>query len=134
MFTSDIRKEALKKAFVYLWISIFCAFFGAVYEHFSHEVYSFYMLYAFAFPLVGGVLVWLGVGYIEAIPFPGTLSRNAWHAGIAACTLGSIYQGILEIYGTTSPYSKVYWIVGIALLFVGVVSYIISLELRNRGI
>lgn len=131
MSTSAIRKEALKKALTYLWITIFCAFFGAVYEHFSHGVYSLYMLYAFAFPMVGGVLVWLGIGYSGKIPFPGAVSRNLWHAGIATCTVGSIYQGILEIYGTTSPYTNVYWIIGILLLSVGVFSYIIGLGKNN---
>lgn len=90
-----------------------------------------YMLYAFAFPMVGGVLVWLGIGYSGKIPFPDAISRNPWHAGIATCTVGSIYQGILEIYGTTSPYTKVYWITGIVLLSVGALSYIIGLRKRN---
>ena len=54
MYISDIEaaaKRASRTAFVYLLVSLFCALFGAVYEVFSHEVYSFYMIYAFAFPL-----------------------------------------------------------------------------------
>lgn len=59
MYISDIEaaaKRASRTAFVYLLVSLFCALFGAVYEVFSHEVYSFYMIYAFAFPLAGGTL------------------------------------------------------------------------------
>ena len=33
----------------YLLSTVICALFGAVYELFSHEVYSYYMIYAFAF-------------------------------------------------------------------------------------
>ena len=34
-----------------------CALFGAVYERFSHGVYSYWMLYTFAFPLALGVKI-----------------------------------------------------------------------------
>ncbi len=44
---------------IYLTASIICAVFGAVYEMFSHGVYSFYMIYAFAFPLICGMLPFL---------------------------------------------------------------------------
>lgn len=36
--------------------TLFFAFFGAVYEAFGHGVYSYFMIYAFAFPLLMGVL------------------------------------------------------------------------------
>lgn len=58
LYISDIdvnKRKASHTAFVYLLIVIFCSLFGAVYELYSHEVYSFYMIYAFAFPLIGGV-------------------------------------------------------------------------------
>lgn len=44
----------MKTACAYLAVSAFCAVFGAVYEHFSHNVYSACMVFAFAFPLAGG--------------------------------------------------------------------------------
>lgn len=40
-------------------ISIVLAAAGAVYEHFSFGVYSNFMIYAFAFPLIGGALPYL---------------------------------------------------------------------------
>lgn len=126
--TLDIRRTALKKAVTFLWITIFCVFFGAVYEHYSHQVYSYYMIYAFVFPLIGGVLPWLTLSFHVKIKMPGAICRNEWHAGIATCTVGSIFQGIIEIYGTTSPYTKIYWILGITLLFLGLLSYIIELS------
>ena len=40
----------------YLWISIFFAVFGGIYEYFSHGVYSYFMIYAFMIPLVLGTV------------------------------------------------------------------------------
>ena len=37
----------LHDAFLFLAAGIACAAFGLIYEIFSHEVYSFYMIYAF---------------------------------------------------------------------------------------
>ena len=43
-------------AFKYLLATILCALIGAIYELFSHEVYAYGMLYAFAIPMIGGLL------------------------------------------------------------------------------
>ena len=51
------KKSYMNTACVYLAVSAFCAVFGEVYEHFSHNVYSAYMVFAFAFPLAGGALL-----------------------------------------------------------------------------
>ena len=39
--------------------AIFIAVFGAIYEKFSHEVYSYYMIYAFMIPLCLGSFAYL---------------------------------------------------------------------------
>ena len=57
MFTSDNRY--LKTSFIYLIVSIVLMIAGAVYEHFSFGVYSYFMIYAFAIPLAGGALPFL---------------------------------------------------------------------------
>lgn len=106
--------------------SLFCALFGAVYEAFGHGVYSYCMIYAFAFPLVLGVLPLLLIGMLRA-PYPGRLARNLWHAGIAALTVGSLVSGALEIYGTSSPLTPVYWILGGALTLAGAAAYLLPL-------
>ena len=124
MYTSDndITRQAAKTAFIYLLISLFCALFGAVYEMFSHEVYSFYMLYAFTFPLAGGTLPFLAMSLFRK-RYPKTISRNIYHSGIATLTVGSIIQGVLEIYGTTNHLTGLYWLVGVILLFAGIIFY-----------
>jgi hypothetical protein len=115
LFTSqlNVKNDAyLKTAYVYLLISLFCVLFGAVYELFSHEVYSFYMIYAFVFPLVGGVLLFLLMGMGKLFINSSAVSCNLYHAGIATLTIGSILTGIVEIYGTTNTLIRIYWMAG----------------------
>ena len=132
MSTLVTNRTHLKTAFAYLLISIFVAFFGGIYEVFSHGVYSNFMLYAFAFPLVGGCLPFFLLGmwsYIgsEQHPLhfkaPNTLTRNLHHSGIATLTIGSVIRGVLDIYGTTNFLTNFYWVVGIGLVVAGIVSY-----------
>ncbi len=120
--TERKSSQAAKTALVYLILSVFCALFGAVYELFSHEVYSFYMIYAFGFPLVGGALPY---GILSAFHLSkkssSALAGNLYHSGIATLTVGSIVRGILDIYGTTNSLSRYYWFVGIFAVAAGVV-------------
>ncbi len=127
LFSSDniLQKKYIEKiGLVYLLISIFCALFGAIYEHFSHEVYSGYMIYAFAFPLVGGALPLMGMVQLRSPTLPGRVSLNLYNAGIATVTVGSIMEGVLAIYGTTNDLLKLYWYVGAVLIAVGILLFL----------
>ena len=125
MFTSDEHTVSLlKTALAHLCAAVFCAFFGAVYEHFSHEVYSYWMLYAFALPLALGALPLLSLA-LWGQTLPGRVSLWLWNAGIAALTVGCIFRGVLEIYGTTNRLWAAYPIVGGALLTLGLASYLL---------
>ena len=84
--------------------------FGAVYELFGHQVYSCFMICVFAFPLLLGLIPFFLMQKLGRA-FPGR-SADLIHAGVAALTVGSILQGVLEIYGTTNPLTSVYWISG----------------------
>lgn len=135
MYTSDIelnRKRASKTALVYLLVSLFFVLFGAVYEIYSHEVYSYYMLYAFTFPLIGGTLVFNILSFLKLQKYPNTIARNLYHSGIATLTVGSVVQGVLEIYGTTNALSDYYWSVGIVLIVIGVIAGIVGFLLQRR--
>ena len=112
MFTSD--KASSKRRFssaicAYLLAAVCCAAFGAIYECFSHGVYSCFMLGALPFRLLQkrGKL------------FPGKLAEGLICAGVATLAVGSIVQGILEIYGTTNPLVTGYWIAGGSLTSIG---------------
>ncbi|MGN0349036.1 MAG: hypothetical protein ACI4DR_05845 [Roseburia sp.] len=129
----DIFRRAAKTAFVYLLLSLLCALFGAVYESFSHEVYSFSMIYAFAFPLAGGTLPFLGICLFRFGHYPGTLSGSLYHCGIATVTVGSIVKGILDIYGTTNRFTRLYWYVGGLLLLGGILVFFIQMAKQNNA-
>lgn len=118
--TLDINLQ-LKLSYRYLIVSIVCAIVGGVYELFSHEVYSYYMIYAFGFPLLLGAFPWFTIGIFKEDFLPKKYIRDIFHCGIATLTVGSIFKGVLDIFGTRNPLSKVYWIVGILLIITGVV-------------
>lgn len=98
----------------YLLSTVICALFGAVYELFSHEVYSFY---AFAFPLLLGAVPFF-ILLKAGMPFHES-AADLIHSGVAALTAGSILKGILAIYGTSNPLIAVHWILGAALTSAG---------------
>ena len=125
MFTSDEHTVSLlKTALAHLCAAVFCALFGAMYERFSHEVYSYWMLYAFALPLALGALPLLAIALYGRI-LPRRISLRLWNAGLAALTVGCVFRGVLEIYGTTNRLWVVYPIVGGVLLAAGLVSYLL---------
>ena len=112
------KDQAVRTAHNYIRISLFIALFGAIYELFSHEVYSYHMIYAFVIPLAGGALPFLAIAMGRAKRYPGKISRSLYHAGIATLTVGSIMSGVLAIYGTTNNLLGAYWIIG-GLLITG---------------
>ena len=66
--------DLLKKHLVFnLAGTLFLVLFGAVYETFSHGVFSFYMLYAFSVPLVFGVTLYLILLFAKSFIFLVTI-------------------------------------------------------------
>lgn len=133
MFTSVIKEKranAQRTALVYLAASVICAVFGAVYESFSHGVYSFYMIYAFAFPLILGLLPFLLLSFGATkkpelmLYCPEGACAGFYHSAVAAFTTGSLMTGVLEIYGTTNRLLGIYWIAGAAFLLAAVLFYL----------
>ena len=135
MFISDNaknRERFLKVIQIYLALTVFLALFGAVYERFSHEVYSYFMLYAFSIPLLLGVVVFFLL-MKHGRAYPNALTAALYHGGIAAMSLGSIVSGILEIYGTDHPLTRLYWILGSTLCVLGVLSYLLLGSVLGRS-
>ena len=142
-YTEVLRREAK----LCLIAALVCAVFGGIYEMFSHQVYSAYMIGAFAIPLLlGAVPVYGIVKWIrhqtyammdkdtaddesgwDGFCLPGRICRNAWVSGIAALTVGCIFRGILEIYGTTNRLITVYPVAAAALMCVAAAAWIIPL-------
>lgn len=112
---SELCRRNAKTALVYLLLTIFCALFGAVYELLSCEVYSFFMLYAFLVPLLGGALPYVLLSLRKKARSSRPFSAFCLHAGNATLTVGSIVGGVLEMYGTSNRLAALYWWVGAAL-------------------
>ena len=136
MYTSDIEnnnKRAQKCALVYLIVSIFCAFFGGVYEVFGHGVYSFHMIYAFGFPLALGALPFVIISRSKLKVYPVYASLSCYHLAIATATVGCILQGALDIYGTTSVLMIIYPYVSVALFSASIVIYLIQIFKNKKS-
>ena len=111
MFTSE--RNLLGHLTTMLMVSIFFGLFGAVYELFSHQVYSYFMIYAFALPLVLGTLPWaLALRYGKRVR-AGVPAL--WDAAVLTLTVGSVLRGVLDIYGTTSRLLIAYPVAAAAL-------------------
>lgn len=102
----------LRQLLLHLGASAGAALFGAVYERFSHEVYSYWMIYAFAFPLMLGAIP--GAVFLRKSYAPGEWAIRLWNAAVFTWTTGSVFKGVLEIYGTTNRLISVYWAAGFA--------------------
>ena len=123
------RKERARRS-RYAIAAAGTALFGAVYECFSHQVYSKAMIFAFLIPLLGGALPGLLLERLPARQRPGGPSRWLWGAGLTVLTAGSLFRGVLEIYGTTSRLSAVYPMLGWTLLALRGAAW--ALELHSR--
>ncbi len=103
--------------------TVFLALFGAIYEIFSHEVYSYYMIYAFAIPLLMGVLPYTLMLIKDFHPRIWFISL--WNTAIATLSIGCVFAGVLAIYGTTNSLIIVYPIAGVVLILLSIASFFI---------
>ena len=128
----NMRKELAQIRDRWLLATAGTVFFAAVYECFSHQVYSRAMILAFLYPLLGGLLP-ATLLMMKAELQPGEWARSLWGAGIASLTLGSLFRGVLEIYGTTSHLGAVYWMSGGALCLAGGLWYALRLLRKKKA-
>jgi hypothetical protein len=108
----------------YLLISLGCAGFSTIYEFFSHGVYSYFMILLGLFPLLLGAAPFFLLSRTSTV-YPSGHARGTYHAGLATLGTGSCLSGVLEIYGTTSPYLPVYWSVGGILVLAGILQFLL---------
>ena len=126
MYTS-VSRIWLRHALIQLAITVFFAVFGAVYEYFSHEVYSYFMIYAFAVPLLLGVLPYSVMAYRKIFRYKKT-SVMCWNAGIITLTTGSAFKGVLDIYGTSNSLLLIYPAAGILIMITAGILYTVLKE------
>ncbi|MCQ2772800.1 MAG: hypothetical protein MJ238_05980 [Bacilli bacterium] len=119
--------------FIYLGVFLFVALFGFIYEQFSHGVYSFFMAFAFLFPMTLGFLPYIIFYFFGKGSYPSVLTSDLYNAGVATITVASIFKGVLDIYGTTRDvHLYILSITGLILLIAGVVSHIVSLVKKGK--
>ena len=90
------------------------------------------MLYAFAFPLLLGVLPSFLLGLSRRnVPKP---VRSLWNAALASLTVGSLVSGALEIFGTQSPLTAVYLVLGGGLILTALLTGLLcALVVSKKG-
>jgi hypothetical protein len=103
----------------YAAATVFCAVLSAVYEALSHGVYSPFMVFLFLIPLLLGVLPFGILKIGQRVKNVEAAAVNLWNAGAATLTAGSLIRGIMDIYGTTTPFAMVYLMLGLFLLAAG---------------
>ena len=123
----------LHDAFLFLAAGIACAAFGLIYEIFSHEVYSFYMIYAFLILLVPGtllnlVIVWRAVRRERYLRIKEAAAREAareaardsaeLHYAISNGTETQVSTGVFF----PGRFTRHAWNSGLAALTVGSIS------------
>ena len=118
MFTLDINKQRRK----YFYISVFCFIFSLIYEIFSHEVYSFYMIFAGFVPLIFGV----GVFTLLKGNTVSKWSFNLYNSFIACLTVGMYMLGVFEIIGITNSMINYYFYASIIFLILTIIFIIIK--------
>ncbi|MEA4813857.1 MAG: hypothetical protein VB112_02970 [Oscillospiraceae bacterium] len=111
-----------RTARLYLVFAAICAVFGGVYEYFSHGVYSPFMMFMFAFPLLGAVAAF-ALSMSDKLRLPTRTERSLLDTGLATLTVGSCLRGIFDIYGSTVAAVGFYWTAGLALALSGAVLY-----------
>ena len=125
MFTFRNDEAIIKKRLlVYVAVTLLVAVFGGIYEFFSHEVYSFFMIYAFVIPLTLGVLP-LAVINAANMKMPAQTGYDLWNCGVAALTTGCVFKGVLDIFGTTNRLLVIYPAVGAAFIAAGILTMIL---------
>ena len=122
--------------------TVFVFVFAKIYGIFSHGVSSAFMSYAFLLPLsliffpkllnlCTGNRFWNGSleteeGEGEKKLFLSSLPSFLWKSGVAVLTVGSLYKGVLDIYGTSGSFEWVYLVVGIVTLAAGGISALLA--------
>lgn len=110
--------------------TVLLALFGAVYELFSHGVYSYHMIYAFAIPLGMGVIPYTLL--VLRRKNPSLAFLHLWSAAMAVLGVGCAFQGVLDIYGTTNRLVIVYPVAGGALAAAALLSVLWAHRRRRQ--
>jgi len=125
-----------KTAAIYFILSAVSIAVDNIYALFGHGVRSYSMSFMFLYPLIGGMLIFLLLGFIAPEVSGGRMYRsgyNLYNFGIATLTTGSFFKGILDIAGTASEYTVYFFIAGWSLAAAGLTMLIVTAATVRRG-
>ena len=126
--STSSNKSAKKGLFIYIGVTIFAGIFSFVYELFSHQVYSNFMVYLFVVPLVLGVIPNALALAIPRLNVGSAWQKTAQAFAVTTLSVGSILQGIVEIYGTTNSLISYFFIAGGVFLLMGIIIWIVNAD------
>lgn len=116
-------KKLNKTVIIFLVLSIASIAVDNIYAVFGHGVRSSSMSLMFLYPLLGGTIVYSILRFITpeiSLDRRYRLAYNLYNSGIATLTIGSFFKGILDIAGTASNYTNIFFIFGGAMSLVGI--------------
>ena len=112
-------------------LTVLCAVFTVIYEHFSHGAASPHMRSMFLMPLLGVALPAL-VGYLTPLHrFVGRAAFNLWNSAMATWVVGCLVRGIVNISGRHTTLDLPYWVMGWVFIGAALITqavYIINLR------
>ncbi len=121
---------ARRQAYLYFGLAAFTALFSGVYELFSHDVISFWMILAFLPFLVGGFL-WLLFCGLGLFRLPHRPFQICLMMATVSAVLGMVIRGMLIIYGTWNNLVHSYTVL-FGIFFAGVVvCFILYMRAQN---
>jgi hypothetical protein len=122
--------SVIRTVVTFLILSCVSVAIDRVYGIFGHGVTSPAMIWMFLYPLLGGAVIYTLLYKLRPELFALPKFRrfyNLYNSGIAALTIGSFLLGIFQIAGTSSPFTIIFFIIGVLMIVVGVLSLRISL-------
>ncbi len=130
MFTlSSEQNPAIRSVRHYALAALGCAVFSAIYEYFSHEVYSPWMVGLCAVPLLTGAVPAMAIARTRM--HVSWTASQLWACAVLTLTLGCCFAGVLEIYGTTSPWLPLFFVISAALMLISVLSQLLERRTAN---
>ena len=135
LFTLEKNKKKLRHVVIlYIVITAFIAFFGAVYEQYSRNVQTPYMWFAWVWVLGFGLVPHILLYFLPLKKVPGLLTGCVYNLGVAFITTRSIYIGVTTIANTPNKqWEAIYLIVSLTFLIGGAILYGIGFALDKES-
>ena len=126
MFISEKNNSQVTRTlFIYIGVTLFVTLFSSIYEMNSNNVFAFEMAFAWIYPLILGVGMYLILKFVRCKKVPGIIPASAYHTSVFIVTMRSIFIGVIKIYGTTNTLmTNIYTILSWILMPSAILTYL----------